>query len=731
MKIIDINKLSSSKDYQLAIVQNISNAYKNYSLRRYALCLADVAKRKLNDRLADDAWCTRVSLGQDINLNEKDLIRLEFDGLIVVLADAVSNKTQSRDSDQDEPIGWYRLDFLVISDVANQTGNLSFPLARSQGCSVRASISFINNVLQTVVLPISIAPTDTIIFDNTKELDKYRLSFTLTPLSDQQVVEQMCELGVSRSLVNIVDGVFDQNIISENFINQIVNFGIEYLNIDLRLNGINSLNSEIFLKRSISSFKDLTIDYFEKKDNRLIVSEPIQIEYKLVHTFEQLGFGVELYFDVLQQIGSVLVLHGWLTDPESQICAIRFIDFDGSVERELFDEFVFFERTDVVEYLLSSSRKQTGHNGFACAVSDTALALEVAALTKKIEILTRAGKRFCTNISVTQLPDNEAGLAEIMRVIPGAAISHDLCEKLYQRIFSIHKRIVKTVEELCCEQYCFNHVHDKPQLAIIIPLFGKTRFELTQIPTLAALGQPDWELIFAVDDLEILEEVKRNVCRLAKYYGVMAKVIAPNCNLGFADINNFAVKRSEASTLLFLNSDCFLSKSDSILRALDALVSTPTLGAVGFRLLYADRTIQHDGMAIERWSEQLDFFINAHPRQGMPSSLIPQRLEDDSACMLTAACLLMSRSVFDDVGGFDSRYFMGDFEDSDICLKIRESGKQLGIVRGDDIYHLERQSINQIDGLVRQRITMTNSYVYSAKWKRVLEAKWQPALIVV
>ena len=98
--------------------------------------------------------------------------------------------------------------------------------------------------------------------------------------------------------------------------------------------------------------------------------------------------------------------------------------------------------------------------------------------------------------------------------------------------------------------------------------------------------------------------------------------------------------------------------------------------------------------------------------------------------MLTAACLMMSRQRFDEVGGFNCAYLRGDFEDSDLCLKLIVRGAKLGIVRQAGIYHLERQSIGAQNGSLRQKITLVNSYIYSQRWKTLL-AKKLPSLEVI
>jgi GT2 family glycosyltransferase len=217
--------------------------------------------------------------------------------------------------------------------------------------------------------------------------------------------------------------------------------------------------------------------------------------------------------------------------------------------------------------------------------------------------------------------------------------------------------------------------------------------------------------------------------RLANLYNVLARVVSPGKNLGFSGINNFAVDYAKGEYLLFLNSDCFVSELEPLTKAINWL-KNPKNGAVGFRLMFADKTVQHDGMSVSKWNNSSDFYLNDHPNAGLPVNLMIGMRDKFKSTMLTAACLMMSKVTFREVGCFNRAYFRGDFEDSDLCLKIIAKGKRLGIVQDGNIYHLERQTIASQEPGLRQKITLVNSYIYSQRWKSML-SKNLPLLEVV
>jgi len=89
---------------------------------------------------------------------------------------------------------------------------------------------------------------------------------------------------------------------------------------------------------------------------------------------------------------------------------------------------------------------------------------------------------------------------------------------------------------------------------------------------------------------------------------------------------------------------------------------------------------------------------------------------------VTAACLWISREDFlVTAGGFDEGYIIGDFEDSDLCLKLLLKGRRNYLTRNIVLYHLERQS-QRLAGAEdwRQKVTAYNCWRHTQRWDAVL-----------
>ena len=447
----------------------------------------------------------------------------------------------------------------------------------------------------------------------------------------------------------------------------------------------------------------------------------------IVKTKSELAEG--LYFNVegLKRVGETFVLHGWIVDPDKQIRSILISKPGTPRTFELSDKMVRFARADVNSAYNAPQASTQTHYGFAVVLEDFPGAKDFQNLG--VVFIAANGNAFVENVEINTVSATAENVPQLLGIIPDSLIDSERCKKYYSPLFDVLAKEAHVAEIALDEVYGEPSYEGPPELSVIIPLYGDTRFEQIQIPAFAALRSLQWELIFAVDDPRIVSSVRDNVKRLSGLYGLTVRVVAPSGNLGFSGINNFAASLANSANLLFLNSDCFVGDVSPIQQAIQWLQAEGS-GAVGFRLTYADRTIQHDGMSISKFEGHNDFLLNDHPRRGLPVNLIPLKPPKDDARLLTAACLMMSKANFEMVGGFNRAYLRGDFEDSDLCLKIIEKGLKLGIVRSTGLFHLERQTIAAQEGGLRTKITLINSYIYSQKWLSFIQ-KGLPTLEVI
>jgi Predicted glycosyltransferases len=265
---------------------------------------------------------------------------------------------------------------------------------------------------------------------------------------------------------------------------------------------------------------------------------------------------------------------------------------------------------------------------------------------------------------------------------------------------------------------------ERPLVSLIIPLYGRTDFVEHQLIEFAqdAWLQSHAEIIYVVDDPKLVEPFAAQAEALFRLYRLPFTWVWGSVNRGFSGANNLGARQARGEHLLFLNSDAFPQAPGWLESLLAVLQSRPDVGAVAPRLVFGDGAIQHAGMRFMR-RDELGVWVNHHPCMGLDPALDPAQ-ELTIVPAVTGACLALRRTDFDRVGGWDTGYLVGDFEDSDLCLKLREAGLNVAYLPSVQLTHLERQSFKLLgqDDL-RTRVVIYNAVRHQNRWRHLIEAE--------
>ena len=159
----------------------------------------------------------------------------------------------------------------------------------------------------------------------------------------------------------------------------------------------------------------------------------------------------------------------------------------------------------------------------------------------------------------------------------------------------------------------------------------------------------------------------------------------------YSAINNKAIAESRGEILLLLNNDILIRHADWLTNMVAQAVR-PEVGAVGARLLYENGTIQHAGMILGVGAiVPVAGHVYKKVAADAPGHLNHLRIARNMSAV-TAACLAMRRTVFDEVGGFDEQHLPVAFNDVDLCLKVGQRGYQIICTPKAELTHLESVS---------------------------------------
>lgn len=269
----------------------------------------------------------------------------------------------------------------------------------------------------------------------------------------------------------------------------------------------------------------------------------------------------------------------------------------------------------------------------------------------------------------------------------------------------------------------YGNLPENPKLSIIVPLYGRVDFIEFQNAVFSTDKDflENVELIYVLDDPDRFLKDIYNICeRVYSIYDVPMKLITYDYNLGYARANNVGVKYASADMILLLNSDVFPKTKGWVSEILNKYKQLTNPGVLGFKLLYEDESIQHVGMKFKKEKHLGNMWINYHPFKGMPDIDKKEKIEEKEA--VTGACMLIEKKKYFEVGGFSENYVLGDFEDSDLCLKLKNKGYKIYYSSKPEFYHLERQSQNLFDDTNwKFKITVFNCWQQMKKWGSIIK----------
>jgi O-antigen biosynthesis protein len=161
----------------------------------------------------------------------------------------------------------------------------------------------------------------------------------------------------------------------------------------------------------------------------------------------------------------------------------------------------------------------------------------------------------------------------------------------------------------------------------------------------------------------------------------------------FAAINNFAVGSTDAPIIALLNNDVEVI-SPGWLKEMVRHAARPDVGAVGAMLYYPDDTIQHAGVVLGIGGIAAHAFVKQPRGSG---GYLDYCHHARAVSAVTAACLVMRREVYAEVGGMEEN-LPNDFNDVDLCLKMLARGYRIIWTPLAELYHHESATRKSVNG---------------------------------
>ena len=165
------------------------------------------------------------------------------------------------------------------------------------------------------------------------------------------------------------------------------------------------------------------------------------------------------------------------------------------------------------------------------------------------------------------------------------------------------------------------------------------------------------------------------------------KILRWDKAFNYSAINNFAAAQASGDYLLFLNNDTEVI-TDRWIEEMLGYCQREDVGICGARLYYPDDRLQHCGVVVGIGG--LAGHI-CHLKKRGAGGYFGRIVKSQDVSAVTAACMMMPRRVFEEVGGFDEAYAVA-YNDVDLCLKVRDKGYLVVYNAWCLLYHYESLS---------------------------------------
>ena len=256
----------------------------------------------------------------------------------------------------------------------------------------------------------------------------------------------------------------------------------------------------------------------------------------------------------------------------------------------------------------------------------------------------------------------------------------------------------------------------EPLVSIIIPNYNHVD-ELSRCidSILEKSTYKNYEIIIVENNSD--EETFTYYETLKAHENIKVVVYKPPAGFNYSAINNFGVQFAKGEHYILLNNDVEII-SPSWIEEMLMYSQREDVGAVGAMLYYPDDTIQHAGVTLGVLTLAGHNF--KHQSRGTPG-YFGRAGYQQNVTAVTAACLMLSAAVYKEIDGLDESFEVA-FNDIDMCMRIRKTGRLLVFTPFAELYHYESISRGTDESPKKRARFVSEVTRFQERWKEELAA---------
>lgn len=251
-----------------------------------------------------------------------------------------------------------------------------------------------------------------------------------------------------------------------------------------------------------------------------------------------------------------------------------------------------------------------------------------------------------------------------------------------------------------------------PMVSIIIPVYNQFPYTYNCLKSIAQhSGDVPYEVIIADDcstDLTVkIEEIVSGI-----------RLIRNEENLRFLRNCNKAAKEAKGKYILFLNNDTQVTEN-----WLQPLIKLPEeredIGMTGSKLIYPDGRLQEAGGIVWQDGSAWNYGHGQNPS-------MPEYSYVKEADYISGAAIMIRRSLWEELGGFDERFAPAYYEDTDLAFQVRKAGFKVIFQPKSVVIHFEGITNGTDTKTGEKAYQEVNAGRFREKWKEILEQEHSP-----
>ncbi|MFO7871661.1 MAG: glycosyltransferase family 2 protein [Kiritimatiellia bacterium] len=262
---------------------------------------------------------------------------------------------------------------------------------------------------------------------------------------------------------------------------------------------------------------------------------------------------------------------------------------------------------------------------------------------------------------------------------------------------------------------------DKPTSVIILT---RDKLECTRacLPGLLNTLHTSWELVVvdngSTDGTRRWLNEFRDRCREA---GAGITIVLNEPGTGCSTARNIGAGRADGEYLAFIDNDITLRSRSWLRKLAGAIEEDADTAAAGPKLVYPFEPypIQCAGAAVSP-SGRVQFRGRGEGRES------PEyRAKTEVQCLISA-CMMVERKAFSAAGGFDEAFNPVEYEDIDLCYRMRSRGRRIVYLPSVEMYHVESVTTAGTPSLGNRRLIIKHGLLFKERWHHMFAAENGP-----